>query len=188
MLLACDVAFANFGIVVIDKGEVVHAETIQTKPAEKKRKVRSSDDNAERAAHIATRLNEIIKEHGVKAVVAELPHSGGENVKSAMGIAMAVGVLVGVLESNQLPVEWATPEQVKKTATGMRSATKLEMMTAAINDYGGHFEEKKIANGSVIRKFHFGTGVFTAGAFEHIADAYWVFKTLRSSNVVKIFG
>ncbi len=188
MLLACDVAFANFGVVVIDKGEVIHAETIQTKPAEKKRKVRSSDDNAERAAHIATRLNEIIKEYDIKAAVAELPHSGGENVKSAMGIAMAIGVLVGVIESNQLPVEWATPDQVKKTATGIRSATKLEMMTAAITDYGGCIEEKKIANGSVIRKFHFGTSTYTAGVFEHIADAYWVYKTLSAGNVVKIFG
>jgi Holliday junction resolvasome RuvABC endonuclease subunit len=45
-------------------------------------------------------------------------------------MALAIGTVSAAIELLGLPVEWVTPTEVKQVATGMRSASKDEMMDA----------------------------------------------------------
>jgi Holliday junction resolvasome RuvABC endonuclease subunit len=167
-LLCLDIAFASMGWAVMEKGKVLKCGTIKTEKT-KNKQTRVSDDRAWRAAILSKELNEIIVDNNVGAVVGELP-SGSQNAIAANLLGMAMGVVVGVIESNGLPVEWISPTDSKKYATGKRSASKEEVMQWC-RDKHPYFDFPKFKN-----------------VFEHVADAIMAYHGLATGNLVKLFG
>jgi len=168
MILALDIAFASMGWAVIEKGVVVECGTIKTAKT-KNKQTRVADDRAWRCAQIAQELKRVIDEHNVGGVVGELP-SGSQNASACSMLGMAMGVVVGVIETTGLPAEWISPTDSKKAATGRRSASKEEMMDWC-------------------RKAHpYYTFPKTKTVFEHVADAIAAYNGLKPGNLVKIYG
>lgn len=180
MILSLDVAWRNTGYIVFDKGEPVAAGVIRTEAPKKKSSVRVSDYNSMLAADIARTLKGLIQKYGVKGVVGELPTGGALSAKSMQQMGMAVAVVSAALELLGVPAEWVTPNDVKLAATGLRSASKEDMMAAASSEFGFKCDGKKFTIP--------GCGKFTKGDFEHIADAAFVFKAADGGNIRKIFG
>ena len=144
MLLACDPGFNNFGCAVLDQyGTVIDCGTIQTKRTTKKL-LRTADDDVQRVSYITSQLAKSIRHYDIKGILSELPPSGGQSAAGIKGLAMAVGLLAALSTTLLIPIEWATPEEVKKALTGKKAASKEDMMDAACKKYNFPITQKKI--------------------------------------------
>jgi len=168
MILALDIAFASMGWAVLEKGVVVKCGTIKTQKS-KVKTTRVSDDRAWRCGQIAQELNRVIDEYRVEGVVGELP-SGSQNAAACSMLGMAMGVVVGVVESAGLPAEWISPTDSKKAAVGTRTASKEEMMAWCKSEHP-YYDLPK-----------------TKCLFEHMADAIAAYNGLRPGHLVKVYG
>lgn len=177
MLLSLDVGFANTGWVIFDKGQPIKWGCIKTEKT-KRKMTRVSDDNAARAQYIASELKKIIissftpnnVNYGNYGVIAELPTSGSQNARAANQMGIALGIAACLASLLEVPVEWATPTEVKKATTGKKNASKDEMMDTI---------RKAFPNCDFPK---------TKTHFEHIADACGVYLASRNGNLVKMFG
>ena len=131
MLLALDVGFRFTGWSVFKDNQIHGYGLIQTEKS-KSKMTRTSDDYAFRSAQIARRLKEIVEAHGVKGIVAELPSGGAQSAKAMVMMGMATAIVASVAAMLELPVEWASPGDVKMATVGRRSASKDEVIEAVI--------------------------------------------------------
>ncbi len=168
-ILSIDVGFRSLGWAVFESGKLVKCGVIETAPS-KKKTARRSDDNAVRCSQIALGLKSVIEENNIKGVVGELPVGGAKSAKALAQMAMATGVVVAVLSILDIPVEWATPFEIKTATTGKKSATKEEVME------------------SIKTKFDYFKFPKTKAVFEHVADAIGAYLALKSGNIIKLFG
>jgi len=178
MLLSLDVGFANMGWAVFDSREVFACGVLKTEKAQRKG-TRVADDHAYRSIVLATGLNKLIEDYHVMGIIGELPSGGAQNAR-AMGFMMSsisVAATVGALWN--IPMEWTTPNEVKKALSGVKNASKEMMMDKAGEKFGF------IKDG---KSFWFGGEKFPKGMFEHIADACGVYLALQNDNLVKLYG
>lgn len=168
MLLALDIAFANLGWSILDKGMIVSYGTIRTEKTKKKNTM-VSDDKATRAAHLSLALHGLILEHKIQGIVGELP-GGSQNAAAANLLGWASGIVVAVAACHNLPCEWISEGDSKRAALGVRSATKEATMAWATAAFPGiTFPEAKCH-------------------FEHVADSLAAYHGLRSGILVRTFG
>lgn len=193
MLLACDPGFNNYGCSILDQyGTVIDAGTIQTSKA-KKKLLRTSDDDVQRITYITERLSDIINHYDIKGVLAELPPSGGQNSAAVKGLAMAVALSTALFTACNLPVEWATPEEVKRAMTGKKNASKEDMMLAACKLHAWDITEKPIYSKKTkkvqrVDKIYHPLGkTMGKNRFEHIADSLGAFEALKHTNTARMF-
>lgn len=193
MLLACDPSFNNFGCAVLDQyGTVIDCGTIQTKKTSKKL-LRTADDDVQRVSYITTQLVKTIKHYDIKGILSELPPSGGQSAVAVKGLAMAVGLLTALSTALFIPVEWATPEEVKKALTGKKAASKEDMMDAACKKHNFPITQKKIyvKNTQKISRidsiYHPLGKALGKNQFEHIADAIGAYEALKHTNTARLF-
>lgn len=178
MLLVLDVGFANMGWLVFHEKKIVDCGVIQTEKTQKK-STRVADDHAYRSIILAQKLNGIIQKYDVQGIIGELPSGGAQSAKAMAFMSSAISVVSAVGTLCDLPMEWATPMEVKKALVGNRSASKEQMMDKATEMFGFSFNDKKwICNDKKFGK----------GEFEHIADATGVYLALKNDNLVKMFG
>lgn len=178
MLLVLDIGFANMGWLVFHKKEIIDCGVVTTEKTQKKG-TRVADDHAFRSIVLAKGLYDIIESNGIEGIIGELPSGGAQSAK-AMGFMMsAISVVAAVGTLWNLPMEWATPTEVKKALVGHRSASKEQMMAKAGEKFGFRFEGGH---------WHFKDKKFIKGQFEHIADATGVYIALKNDNLVKMFG
>lgn len=126
-VVGIDPALRNFGFVValvdVDKNEIkgiVDMKLIKTEDERGKTVRRNSDDLRRAKEHIRA-MQEICE--GRAIAFAEIP------VGSQSARAMAsYGVCIGVLASCPIGLIEVTPSEVKKEATGYKTATKEEMI------------------------------------------------------------
>lgn len=169
-IISIDPGFSNTGYVIWELGakdEIIETGVIETEKSDKK-STRVSDDNASRCAIIASGLKEAIEKHGVKFALVELPTAGAKSSNAMKAMALVTGVVCGVLTVLNIPVEFATPNDVKLRAVKKRTATKEEMIAWAHKCYPWDSYPK------------------TKGKMEHVADAVAVFNALSSSMLVRI--
>jgi Holliday junction resolvasome RuvABC endonuclease subunit len=193
MILAIDPSIANYGCSVINtQGKVINVGTIHTKKATKKL-LRVADDEVQRITYITAQLSQVIQKYQIQGVVGELPPSGSKSVKAARGLAMAMALSVALFTEHKLPVEWATPIEVKQAMTGRKDASKEDMMLAACKRYGWKVSEK-IIRPKQTRKIQRTDRVYhplgkTMGKndFEHIADSLGAYEALKHTNVVRMY-
>lgn len=193
MLLACDPGYSNYGCSVIDQyGTVIDIGTIQTSKA-KNKLLRTSDDDVQRITYITEQLSKVIHHYDVKGVLAELPPSGGQSSVAVKGLAMAVALSTALFSECGLPVEWATPEEVKRALTGKRNASKEDMMQAVCKKYDWPITQKKIYSKKtkkiqrIDNIYHPLGKSLGKNQFEHIADSLGAFAALKHTNTARMF-
>lgn len=169
MILSLDVGFKNTGCVVFDVNDNIIDCGVITTEKSKKRNVRTADDYSLRASQLASGLKNVIESYDIKAVVGELPTGGAQSAKAMVQMGMANAVVSSVCTILDIPTDWATPNEVKLTLCGNRSATKEELMKVVKNLYpNADFPKQK-------------------GLFEHIADAVGAYLSIKDvSPIIKI--
>ena len=192
MLLCLDPGFSNYGCSVINsEGEVIDMGTIQTKKATKKL-LRVADDDVQRIIHITTKLSDVIRRYGIKGILAELPPSNSQSAAGAKGLGIAVALSVSLFTELELPVEWATPTEVKEAMTGKKNASKEDMMLAACKRYGWKTSRKRIYSKKtkkLIRTdttYHPLNRKLGKGIFGHIADSLGAYEALKHTNTAQM--
>ena len=188
-ILAVDPGFSSYGCAVFNgKQEVIKIALLETEKSKSKR-VRVSDDDAYRVQKLATELKNLIIENDIKGVVGELPISGGQSEKAVKCMAYAASVSNAVFAVMNLPVEWVSPVEIKKVVTGLRTASKDDMMKAICKLHGWKITER-IVNSKTGKKakVYWPLEEKWAGSnFEHVADALGAFEALKHCNIIKMF-
>lgn len=109
----------GFGVIELSNGSMkcIDAGVIKTP---------TNQDDADRLETIANDLEEIIKQHkpGVMAV-EKLFFS--QNVKTAMSVSQARGVVLLLGKKYKLDIHEFTPQQIKQAITGYGKATKSQI-------------------------------------------------------------
>lgn len=152
-VLGIDAGFAATGLVVVEGRRVLEWDVIRTERTPAKRGVRVADDDAERCATLAQRLDQAIRSWAPAGAVVELPTGGAQGARANRAMGMATGIIVSVLELRAIPAEWVTPQMVKKAAAGRRDAAKEHVKEA------------------VRRRFEWASWPAYAWQEEHVADA-----------------
>ena len=182
MLISFDVGFANMGWSIFDKKKPIACGVIKTEKSSKK-STRTADDHSHRSIVLANGIDDLIHEYGIEGIIGELPSGGAQNAR-AMGFMMsAISIVSSVGALCNLPMEWATPTDVKKAVSGRRAVTKIEIMVTIAKKFNFKTEQK----GNRI-DFITPFGKFNKGTFEHIADSFGVYLALENDNLVKMFG
>lgn len=187
MLLALDIGFSHTGWSVWERGKLLDFGCIHTEKS-KKKSARVADDNAARCAKLARELNGLIDEFIVQGIVGELPSGGAQSAAAIKHMAMASGVVAAVAVSRDIPVEWATPTDVKKAITGKRSATKNEIMDRVCSRLKGERDEKPHGRGKRVRYTLPGFPTVGPKDFEHVADSMGAYWALQDDLLVRTFG
>ena len=129
MLLSLDVGFRAMGYVLIDKSEIMDLGLWTTKKTTKKT-TRVSDDHAEQSKFLAICLDDYIYKKKIEGIIGELPSGGAQSAKAIKFMGSAISIVASVAALNDLPTEWCSPGDVKKSVTGRSSASKEEIMNA----------------------------------------------------------
>ncbi len=129
-ILTNDPSITAWGWAVLTcKGKVLASGCIKTEPEHKKRRIRVSDDTSRRAGEITRKLIELVKKYNVKLILSEAPH-GSQNAEAAVMIGLVNGITVALSECLNIPIEYYSEHDAKKTVLNKRSATKDEMVHA----------------------------------------------------------
>lgn len=126
-ILACDPSFTGWGWVVFENHTRIDSGCIKTSPEAKKRRIRQGDDRARRTGEIVQALLEIIGDHKIEFIVAELPH-GSQNAKAAVMMGIVMGILEATSTWAGIPMEWYSEADAKKALLGRISASKAEVI------------------------------------------------------------
>lgn len=181
-IVGIDPALRNFGIAnaILDTDtmtfEVTSVALIESEDNAKKLKtVRKNSDDIRRAKLLHDGF--ILACQGAKFAFVEVP------VGSQSARAMAsYGICVGVLAACPIAMIQVTPNEVKLAGTGIRSATKDEMIDAAVAAHPEVKWLKRKLNGQMVM----------LSCNEHIADAVWAIeagiRTNEFQSVVALYA
>ena len=193
VILSVDLGLSNYGYVVYNTyGQITKVGVLQTKKTTVKI-TRTSDDYASRVLSLRNQLNRVILSNNILAVVGEAPSLGGQSSTGVRDMAVALAISVCVFTEHNLPVEWCTPEQSKVALTGKKTASKQDMMYAAVKNYSWKvtFKSiyiKKTGNLQRIDSIYHPMGIpMGANKFEHVADAIGAAHALRDGNIIKMY-
>lgn len=166
-VVGLDPSLSNFGIanVVLDLDTMTFdikaltlLETQPEKDKKLKKQVRKNSEDLDRAQILHKGLIVGCKDAWI--AIAEVP------VGSQSARAMAsYGVCIGILAACPIPLIQVTPNEVKIAATGIRTATKEEMIEWAMAKYPNAPWRLQTQNGAKHRKGD------PKGDNEHLADA-----------------
>lgn len=145
-VLGVDPGFASFGYAVVrltQTAEVVTAvNVIRTQRSDKKRNIKAADDNFRRGQEIAAELYNAVKRFKPRVLTAEAA-SWPRNASATAKVAMSWGILITLCHQFQLPMVQASPQEIKKTLCGNKSATKESVRRALEDRYPGQFDSFK---------------------------------------------
>lgn len=166
-VMGIDAGFLATGIVVVElvpydpglqaRDRVLAAVTVRTTPdGRRKRGLRVADSDAERCQVTARAILDTATEWHVQGVVVELPNAGAQGARPNRSMGLATGVVAACVEALRLPVEWVTPFDVKKVATGRRDGSKDDVQAAMFEMFDwvpgtiGHrkWEREHVADGA----------------------------------------
>lgn len=174
-ILGVDPGFASFGFGIVNllptSEFVIKVDVVRTQKSPKKLNVKAADDNFRRSQAIAAVLHDVVRKYQPMAIAAEAM-SFPRNASAAAKVAMAWGILSDVCHVYQLPMVQATPQEIKKTLCGNKSATKEDVQKALEGRYEHQFQ-------------HF-TGVVPAGQWEHGFDAVGAVVSCLDSDVIRM--
>lgn len=147
--------------------EITHLETVEP-IVSKDKSLRASSKDTDSAAQLAERA--LIVGREAQAVFAEIP-SGSQSARGALGNGVCFGVL-GVLQSEGIPIYFHSARELKKFATGRVSASKAEMIEWAMKEHPDAPWPTYKKNNEVL---------ISATKAEHMADAIAAIHTGVSS-------
>lgn len=169
VILTNDPSITAWGYAVVNhKGEIIECGCIKTEPQQKKRRIRKGDDSVRRISEIVQALLRVIKDYEVNLLLSELPH-GSQNASAAVMVGVVTGIIQTLSDSLEIPVEWYSEQDTKKTCLGKKSATKDEMIQAIAKLYDVPWTKVKYRD-------------------EAIADAIAVYHTAtKQSDIIQFF-
>jgi hypothetical protein len=162
-IVGMDPATANFGIckatldVTTMQWTVDDLILIETESESKKGVIKQSDD-LRRARIVKEGMIEACE--GASFAISEIPFCNPAGYSAANFNA---GLVTGVLAACPIPLIQVFPAEVKQKATGIRSATKGEMIEAAMKRFPDAPWKMRKLKGKLI----------PVAANEHLADAVW---------------
>ncbi len=126
IVLGIDAGFTATGLCAIDlqHDRITASACIRTQKTSAKRAVRVADDDAERCTYLAREIAAFLHKTMPQVVVVELPSGGAQGARANRAMGMSTGIVSAVLALTGYPVEWVTPQAVKKAAAGRRDASK----------------------------------------------------------------
>ena len=174
-ILGIDPGFSSVGYVCkLLTGELVRAGVFRTKKSDKKQRVMAVDDNFRRAREIAEFFRDL--QYGLKhegtllvAICAEAM-SFPRHASVAAKVALTWGVLADFTVNTDLPLVQATPQDIKKTVCGDRSASKeavAEAVKVTHPEIAGFLKD------------------IPGGEHEHVYDALAAVLACAGSDVVR---
>jgi len=194
MLISLDISFKNIGWSLWHEKQPVSAGVIQTEKTKNKQSY-VCDDNAYRCSVAARTLAEIIRIHSVKAIIGESP-TGSQSAAAAKSAGLAIGLIATTACLLDIPINFCTPDAVKKAVCGRKDASKSAIMDKIIEIYGGTKAVKTISIGKGKRAgteservdYQFLGKIWPGGTFEHIADSCGAYMAMMDNNLVRMFG
>lgn len=173
-LLGLDPGFASLGYAVVDllpTPHVVSFGVFETAKSSKKQHVLSTEDNVRRSILISRALRGWAtfapRCVGICAEAMSFPRSSSVAAK----MALTWGAIASLSEAANIPILQASPQQVKVSACGVKTATKDEVQAAVLRLY----PEIAAMRAGIVR-----------GQWEHPHDALAVAHLMLQSDVVKM--
>lgn len=169
-ILGQDPSMQNWGVSVLeldlDTFELTPiAQKVLTnkkKDSAKKKQVRQSSIDFERASDLYKDLHEFIQEHNPAFTMVEMP-VGSQSASAMKGYGIVMGVLGSLAQYGyKLPVVQVSELENKINAVGKRTATKKEMIEWAMKKYPNADWKTRKLKGEVVS---------VDGYNEHLADA-----------------
>ena len=196
IVMGLDVGFVNMGCVVfkLNDEELVFKDccVISTEKSSAKLNIRQADDDVRRSREITRKLVEFYQNNvriGDKVlVVTEFPHGGAQGARPNRTMGMATGIVATFIEIFQDLNDNVTPQQTKVGMTGMKSASKKEVMDGAILFLEGRTEMKTNNRGKFEKYYYVNNEEYREDVFEHIADAVGAVVYSRdNSDLYRLF-
>lgn len=188
MLASIDVGFSHVGIALWEDGKLHTVQRLEF-PKTTNKKVRASSDRVDRAARWTKSLFDLLWRYDTDAVIGELPHGGSKSMNAAVEMNCAT-VLSGALCSlMEVPCEWCTPTDLKIAMCNKKGASKDEIIAAVCAWLGDIIKIEKNKKSTIyhVRTLK-GVASFPHTKFDDVADALAVYKTMETSNMVRMFG
>lgn len=133
-IMGVDPSLACTGIVVVvDNGDMltpVHAEVVRSVSASKRQRRGVGVDDTMRAAALAERIADCLRECRVDVLAVELA-CGSQSARAARTAGICIGVMGTVADMLAEQVVWLTPYQCKSAVTGTRGGNK-EIIAAGV--------------------------------------------------------
>lgn len=129
-VIALDLGFASTGYAVVDYAAkrltppIIDLGWVASYPS-RDRSLYVAVEDTRRAREMARGILAIIDQHLPVAIIAEVPAGGGQSSRAVRCMALATGVLAGVLGARpDLPFVLKQPWETRKAATGRTGASK----------------------------------------------------------------
>jgi len=136
-ILTNDPSITAWGWAVLSlQGTVLAHGAIQTKPTDKKLRIRKGDDRVRRVSLIVNKLLILIDTYDVKFIVSELPH-GSQSASAAVMIGVVTGIMQTIGDCLGIPVEWFSEADAKVATFGRTGMTKDDMVKKISTLYPG---------------------------------------------------
>ena len=147
-VLGLDPGFASLGYALVAlhpvRETILSMGVIRTSKSTAKQGVLAADDNLRRARELWSLINQQLT--AVEVICAE-SMSFPRNSQAAAKVAMSWGVIAALAEQRGLPIVQASPQAIKKSLCGVKSASKEEVQAALTARYGALPLDPKVPKG-----------------------------------------
>jgi len=158
--ISSSLGWAAFDIVE-GKEILVAVGVTKTLRESKQRNILVSFDDIRRGMELANALRLAIEKYDVRSIVVEVP-TGSQSAQAAKALGIAKGIIASVATLLPVLVDYLTPADLKRTATGRVSTTKEEIWNYVRRRYSYFDGWPRKSNGELPP---------VNGTLEHIADA-----------------
>lgn len=174
ILFGFDPGFASIGYAAI--GPISHPRVLEfgvfeTQKSNKKKNVLSVDDNLRRLFEISRFLRQLLARNPNCVAFCAEAMSFPRSASVAAKMAFTWGALGSLSEATRIPILQASPQEIKKTICGVKTATKEEIQRDVVKLYP---EVEQIR------------APIPEGKWEHCHDALAVAHMMLDSDLVKI--
>ncbi len=157
----------GWAIITTEDGLVKECGCIKTESKSSVLRIRKGDDRVRRISELNAALLAVLHRYNVVLIISELPH-GSQSAVSAVMIGIVTGIVQTLGDSMNIPVEWYSEGDAKKSVIGKKTISKTEMIARIRDIYGVHFTGIKYKD-------------------EAVADAMAVYHAAyKTSPIVKI--
>lgn len=171
VVMALDPALKNTACVVFKDGKPVKVDMVKTK-ASPSSWLTSAEKSQQRVTDLVRAIQGWIDEHRPDMVCAEQALGGARSAAAASSLGMVAGCVYTLsLAPGAPPWSFIRVHDVKRAMVGKATATKAEMIEAAVRRYPSLRE--RLASGV--------KGAAWKGEAEHIADAVAVYEAFKAT-------
>lgn len=166
--MAVDVGFVSSGVAVMEwrtpDWVLTELYCLKTKPSPRRRRLRVADDDASRVQDMAGEISRIVQRASIFRMAVELPSGGAQSARAMRSMGLATGMIATIAALLSLKVEWYSPGETRKAATGSRYSRDVV--------------------GTMARKYPEMAGFKSAVDRKAVADALATFEACRAVGLL----